>query len=32
MKNGQILILATAVIFAASGITQAKDIVHDAEY
>ena len=32
MKNGQILMLAAAVIFAASGITQAKDIVHDAEY
>ena len=32
MKNGQILMLAAAVIFATSGITQAKDIVHDAEY
>jgi arylsulfatase len=32
MKKGQILMLAVAVISAASGITQAKDIVHDAEY
>ena len=32
MKNGQILMLAAAVIFAASGMTHAKDIVHDAEY
>ncbi|MHC5144110.1 MAG: sulfatase-like hydrolase/transferase, partial [Planctomycetota bacterium] len=32
MKNGQILMLAAAVMFAASGITYAKEIVHDAEY
>jgi arylsulfatase A-like enzyme len=32
MKNRQILILAAAFIFTASGITYAKDIVHDGEY
>jgi arylsulfatase len=32
MKTAPILMLAAAVIFAASGITQAKEIIHDAEY
>ena len=32
MKNGQILMLIVVFLFTVSGITQAKDIIHDAEY